>query len=52
MNIWNRRELITTFDLKTQDRVREILHANKIGYYIKTVNILIPAPAESTPSAD
>lgn len=44
MNILNRRELITTFDLRTQDRVRDILRANGIKYDIKTVNRRSPSP--------
>ena len=38
MNILNRRELLTTFDLRAQDRVRDILRANGIKYDVKTVN--------------
>ena len=38
ITIFNRKELLTTFSLAEQSRVREVLAANGIDYRIKTVN--------------
>ena len=38
LTIFNRRELLTTFSLEEQDRVRDILAQNGNDYRIKTVN--------------
>ena len=38
LTIFNRRELLTTFSMEEQDRVRDILAQNGIDYRIKTVN--------------
>jgi len=35
---WNRRELETTWDMKRQAEIRNILSINKIDYMIKTQN--------------
>lgn len=40
----NRKELVITFDMAEQARVREILAANKIDYKVKTVNRMSPSP--------
>ena len=37
--IWNRRELETTWDMKRQAEIREILAINQIDYIIKTQNM-------------
>lgn len=38
LTIFNRRELLTTFSMEEQNRVRDILSRNRIDYRIKTVN--------------
>ena len=38
LTIFNRRELLTTFSMEEQSRVRDILTQNGIGYRIRTVN--------------
>ena len=38
LTIFNRRELLTTFSMEEQNRVRNILAQNHIDYRIKTVN--------------
>lgn len=40
----NRKELIATFQIKEQARVRNILQENNIDYLIKTVDRTSPAP--------
>ena len=37
ITIFNRKELLTTFSMEEQDRVREILAQNHIDYRVKTV---------------
>ena len=41
----NRKELLVTFDMETQARVRNVLADNNIDYKIKTVNRMSPSPA-------
>ena len=38
LNIFNRRELLTTFSIEEQDRVRDILARDHIDYQVKAVN--------------
>ena len=38
ITIFNRKELLVTFDLKRQNYVRDILSANGIDYVIKVVD--------------
>lgn len=38
LTVFNRRELLTTFSMAEQNRVRDILAQNHIDYRIKTVN--------------
>ena len=38
LTIFNRRELLTTFSLEEQNRVRDILALNHMDYRVKTVN--------------
>ena len=45
--IFNRKELLVTFDLKKQAKVRDILAANNVEYYIKTVNRMSPSPVSA-----
>lgn len=38
LTIFNRRELLTTFSMEEQNRVRDILARNQIDYRLKTVD--------------
>ena len=38
ITVFNRKELLTTFSLEEQSRVRDILSSNGIDYKVKTVN--------------
>ncbi len=38
LTIFNRRELLTTFSMEEQNRVRDILAQNRIDYRVKAVN--------------
>ena len=38
LSVFNRRELLTTFSMEEQSRVRNILAQNHIDYRVKTVN--------------
>lgn len=38
LTVFNRRELLTTFSMEEQNRVRDILAQNNIDYRVKTVN--------------
>lgn len=38
LTIFNRRELLITFSVEEQNRVRDILARNNIDYRVKTVN--------------
>ncbi|HIV19980.1 MAG TPA: hypothetical protein IAC82_11840 [Candidatus Merdivicinus intestinigallinarum] len=44
MNIFTRKELIATFSMAEQAKIRGILSANNIAYTIKTVNRKSPSP--------
>lgn len=44
MNIFNRKELTSTFSMAEQAKIREILSANQIDYTVKTVNRKSPSP--------
>lgn len=44
ITIFNRKELITTFDMKKQADVRNILKGNDIDYDIRTINRKSPSP--------
>ena len=35
LNLFNRKELIVTYDLREVNRIREMLLANRIDYYVK-----------------
>lgn len=39
INIFNRKELFITLDMKRQSEIREILSANNIEYVVKTTNL-------------
>jgi len=47
ITIFNRRELLTTYEMNEQARVRELLSNNKIDYQVKTVNHMSSAIARS-----
>ena len=38
LTLFNRRELLTTFSMEEQTRVRDVLAQNGIDYRVKTVN--------------
>lgn len=39
LTIFNRRELLNSFSMEEQNRVRDILARNHIDYRVKTVNL-------------
>ena len=43
ITIFNRKEVLITFDMKRQYEVRDILVANDIDYTIKVTNLLSPS---------
>lgn len=47
ITIFNRKELCTTFDMKEQARVRDILAGNNIDYSVKTINRMSTSPVAS-----
>lgn len=44
LTIWNRKELMTTYDLKQQAKIRELLSSHQIDYMVKVVNRKSPSP--------
>lgn len=44
ITIFNRKELIITYDLEKQAKVRSLLVANNIKYIIKVLNRSSPSP--------
>lgn len=44
ITIFNRKELIITFDLEKQAKIRSLLVANNIKYLVKVVNRSSPSP--------
>ena len=44
IHLFNRKELLVTFKLEEQARVRDILAANGLDYRVKTVNRASPSP--------
>lgn len=42
IHIFNRKELLSTFDMREQARVRNLLHDSNIDYSVKTVNRTTP----------
>ena len=38
LNLFNRKELLTTFSMEEQNRVRDILAQHRIDYRVKVVN--------------
>lgn len=47
ITIFNRKELLITYDMKKQSEVRTILQNNKIEYEVKTKNLMSPTPASA-----
>ena len=47
LTIFNRRELLITFDMQKQAVIRSLLAQNKIDYTVKTVNRKSPSPFSS-----
>lgn len=44
ITVLNRKELVTTYNMNEQVRVRDILNANGIDYNIKVVDRTSPSP--------
>lgn len=44
ITIFNRQELLITYDIKKQSKVRTILQNHKIEYNVKVKNLLSPTP--------
>lgn len=42
ITIFNRKELLITFDINEQSKVKDILAANNIDYYTKVINQYTP----------
>lgn len=47
ISIFNRKELLITYDMKIQSDVRIILKNHEIEYKVKVKNILSPTPLSS-----
>lgn len=47
ITVFNRRELVITYDMKRQGEIRDILAQNKIDYKIKVINRKSPSPADA-----
>jgi hypothetical protein len=48
ITMFNRRELYTTFSMKEQANIREILTGNNIDYVVKTINRNSPSALSDT----
>lgn len=44
ITLFNRKELIATFDMKKQGQVRALLQTNGIDYQVKVINRGSPSP--------
>ena len=44
ITLFNRKELLITYDMKLQSEVRTILRDHKIKYDVKVKNLLSPSP--------
>lgn len=44
ITVFNRKELLITYDMTKQNEVRTILRDNKIKYDVKVKNLLSPSP--------
>ncbi len=44
ITIFNRKELLLTYDMKKQNEVRTILKDHKIKYDVRVKNLLSPSP--------
>ena len=47
ITLFNRKELTVTFDLNEQARVRTLLAAEGIDYFVKTINRMSASPIAS-----
>lgn len=47
ISVFNRKELISTYDMKKQAEVRDLLSQFKIPYSIKVVNRKSPSPFDA-----
>ena len=44
VTVFNRKELLITYDMTKQNEIRTILRDNKIKYDVKVKNLLSPSP--------
>ena len=44
ISVFNRKELLITYDMKVQNDVRTILYDHNIKYDVKVKNLLSPSP--------
>lgn len=44
IHLFNRKELLTTWDMEVLAKVRDILASNNMDYVVKTVNRTSPSP--------
>lgn len=47
ITIFNRKEVLITYDMQKQADVRKILRNHKIAYDVKVKNLLSPSPAHA-----
>ena len=47
ITIFNRKELLITYDMQKQSEVRTILRNHKIKYDVKVKNLLSPSPMDA-----
>ena len=47
ISVFNRKELLITYDIKKQSGVRTVLKNHEIEYKVKVKNILSPTPLNS-----
>ena len=45
LTVFNRKELVSVFDLEKLPKIREVLEAASIEYTVKTVSRVSPSPA-------
>lgn len=51
ITLFNRKELLLTYDAQRQGEVRSLLQAHRIEYHVKVVNLLSPSLFSSRPRA-
>ena len=51
ITVFNRKELLMTYDMQRQSEIRNILRSQNIEYHVKVKNLLNPSPFSSNPRA-